>query len=98
MEKVINFLGGKKNGSDRTGVFDVPSLLKTMVMALLTFGSLAFTAGAYFSSAKDVPARVEIIERKQDRAEAQQDAILQELRSLGQDVREMRAVMMRGGK
>lgn len=94
MEKVINFLGGKKNGSDRTGVFDVPSLLKMLIMAMLTFGSLAFTAGAYLASAKNLPDRVEAIERKQDRSEERQDAILQKLDALGTDVRELRSCMM----
>ena len=98
MEKVIKLLGGRKNGTDHTGVFDIPSLLKTLIMAMLTFGSIAFTAGSYLGSAKDLPARVETIERKQDRSETRQEAILTELRSLGQDVREMRTVMMRGNK
>ena len=98
MEKVIKLLGGKKNGTDHTGVFDVPTLLKNLLAALLAFGSLTFTAGSYFSTAKDLPERVEAIERKQDRAEARQEAILTELRSLGTDVRELRACMMDRGR
>lgn len=99
MEKVINLLGGKKNGSDRTGVFDVPVLLRNLLTALMTFGSLAFAAGSYIGAAKDVPARLEVVERKQDRVEAQLDAILQKLDSTGADVRELRTVMMsRGSK
>ena len=99
MDKVINLLGGKKNGSERTGVFDMPTLLKNLIAALMVFGSLAFTAGAYLSSAKDLPARVATIERQQDRSMAQQEAILTELRALGVDVRELRACMLnRGGK
>lgn len=94
MEKVINLLGGKPNGSPRTAVFDVPGLVRTLVTAMLTFGSLAFAAGTYFSGVKDLPVRVETIERKQDRVESQQLAILSELRSLGVDVRELRTALL----
>lgn len=96
MRKIINFLGGKENGSDKTGIFDVPSLLKMLLMVMITFGSIAFTAGAYLGSAKDLPARVENVERKQDRVEARLDAILQKLDSQGSDIRELRACMMGG--
>lgn len=96
MEKVISFLGGKPNGSDRTGVFDVPYLLKLLIMTALTFGSITFTAGAYFSNAKDIPDRVVSIERKQDRVEARLDAILTKLDSTSADVRELRACILNG--
>ncbi|HSW49201.1 MAG TPA: hypothetical protein VLH09_03455 [Bryobacteraceae bacterium] len=94
MEKVINLLGGKPNGSPRTAVFDVPGLVRTLVTAMLTFGSLAFAAGTYFSGVKDLPARVDVVERKQDRVESQLPAILSELRSLGVDVRELRTALL----
>jgi hypothetical protein len=94
MEKVIKLLGGRKNGSDHTGIFDVPTLLKNLLTALLLFGSISFTAGQYFGNAKDLPARVATIERKVDRSEAQQEAILTELRALGVDMRELRSCLM----
>lgn len=94
MEKVINFLGGKKNGSDRTGVFDVPALLRTLVTAMLTFGSLAFAAGSYFGGAKDLPARLEVVERKQDRVEEKLEAILANQTMAAADIRELRACML----
>lgn len=95
MEKVIQFLGGRKNDSDRTGVFDMPELLKTLLMALLTFGSLTFTAGTYFGNAKDLPDRVMAIERKVDKNDTQHDAILSELHTLSTDMRELRNYMLR---
>lgn len=99
MEKVINFLGGKKNGSDRTGVFDVPALLRTLTTALLAFGSIAFAAGNYFGTAKEVPARLEVVERKQDRVEEKLEAILANQTAAAADIRELRAcVMGRGNK
>lgn len=98
MEKVIKLLGGKKNGTDHTGVFDIPSLLKTLVMALLTFGSVAFSAGAYFGSAKDMPVRMDTMERKQDRVEANIEAILANQAAMAADIRELRSVMMSRGR
>jgi hypothetical protein len=97
MEKVIKLLGGKKNGTDHTGVFDIPTLLKNLLTALLLFGSLSFTAGQYFGSAKDLPFRVETVERKQDRVEAKLEAILNNQAAAASDIRELRACIMDRG-
>lgn len=98
MDKVINLLGGKKNGSDRTGIFDVPTLLKNLIAALVAFGSLTFTAGAYFSNSKDVPGRVSAVERRQDRMEPTLEAILANQSAMAADIRELRAAMLGRGR
>lgn len=98
MDKVINLLGGKKNGSDRTGIFDVPTLLKNLIAALVAFGSLTFTAGAYFSNSKDVPVRVSAVERRQDRMEPTLEAILANQSAMAADIRELRAAMLGRGR
>ena len=105
MEKIIettrNLLGGKENGSRRTGNFDVPTLLKNVVLLMLTFGSIAFTAGLYATTARELPAKVqtierkiEAVERKQDGVQAALDAILRGQAEQSADIRELRAALL----
>lgn len=95
MEKVIKLLGGSPNGTPKTGVFDIWELLRNIVFIVAALASLSFAAGTYFGNAKDIPARVDTLERKCEVSESRQDAILQKIDALGVDVREIRTVVMR---
>ena len=94
MDLLIKLMGGKKNGTDRTAVFDMPTLMKNITLAMLTALSLAFTAGNYFSATKDLPVRMDTVERKQDRVDAKLEAILSNQAAAAADIRELRACML----
>jgi hypothetical protein len=66
---------------------------------------VSFTAGSYFGKAKDIPAQIatmcikqDTMERRQDNLEVRMDtqvaAILEAVKNQGNDIREMRSVMM----
>ena len=81
MEKVAKWLGGNES----------MELVKNVIYLLVAFGSLTFAAGTYFGNAKDLPARVDTLERKADHI----DVLASDVKEIRSDVREIRAVIMR---
>lgn len=89
MEKAARFLGIDKG---------LQEAVKNVVMLLLAFGSIMFTAGTFFGNAKDVPERVSKIERRQDIAESelrvQLQRISEKLDAQSSDIKELRSCML----
>ena len=98
MEKAIKLLGGQKNGTPNTGIFEIWNLLRNIALIVVSFCSIAFALGNYVGNAKDLPERIDKIENRMTISETKDGEVLAALGDLRADIRELRACILRGDR